>query len=242
VKGSEVNRTKLKVSLNLWKRRVRYRENKLHSIRAYSHKSGSGPGHVSKEEAAHIHKWERLLSEARHMVNRRKNQLADMQPLRVRALAEAHKLVGSMEQGGNNMGAAVLALIRENGGTGPESWCGDFVAHCYRKAGSKVVQRGWAAVRFLGFLTGMRIRSVRDLLPGMIVTYTFDHTGIFVEYVKLMGNQWVKCLPSQATHIKTIEGNTGRSGAVSDSRTGGDGVYIKIRAIGLVSRGVEVTR
>jgi hypothetical protein len=150
------------------------------------------------------------------MVNRRKNQLADMQPLRVRALAEAQAL--HRHHGGRRQqhGPEVLAFIRENGGTGPESWCGDFVAHCYRKvAGARWSSAAGLPSGSLGFLTGMRMSQVRDLLPGMIVCYTFDHTGIFVEYLKLMGTQYVPCLPSQATHIKTIEGNTGRSGAVS---------------------------
>jgi hypothetical protein len=108
------------------------------------------------------------------------------------------KLVGIMEVGGNNMGQAVLSLIRENGGTGPESWCGDFDAHCYRHAGSKVVQRGWAAVRFLGFLTGMKIVSARDAMPGDIVCFTFDHTGLLRRKI-------------DAGVIETVEGNTGRA-------------------------------
>jgi hypothetical protein len=237
-----MNTTQLKVSLAIWKRRETYRERKLTNVRAGAHRSGPGPGHVSEPEAAHIHKWERLLAEARHIVNLRKKQLAAHKPLRLRALAEARHLVGIMETGGNNMGREVLRFIRENGGTGPESWCGDFLAYVYRHAGSKAVQRGWAAVRFLGFMAGMRVRSVRSLLPGMIVAYTFDHCGLFVEYLRLVGTEWRSCTASQATHIRTIEGNTGRIGAVSDSRTGGDGVYTKIRAIGLVARGVEVTR
>lgn len=224
-----MNRTKLKASLYLWKRRFAYRERKLANVRADAHRAGTGPGHVDDPEAAHIHKWERLLAEARHMIALRQKQLAADRPLRLRALAEAEHLVGVMEVGGNNMGTEVLRLIRENGGTGPESWCGDFDAHCYRHAGSKVVQRAWAAVRFLGHLTGMRIVSFQDALPGDIVCYTFDHTGILR---RKLGNGW----------IETVEGNTGRIGAVSDSRTGGDGVYIKRRQIGLVSRFVRVTR
>jgi hypothetical protein len=93
-------------------------------------------------------------------------------PLRVRALREAERLIGVMEQGGNNVGPVVTELIRENGGAGPEPWCGDFVAHCYRKAGSKMVTRSWAAVRLLGWLTGMRVLS--EPVPGCIVIYTFS--------------------------------------------------------------------
>jgi hypothetical protein len=42
--------------------------------------------------------------------------------------------------------------------------------------------------------------------------------------------------------IETIEGNTGASGAVSDSKTGGDGVYRKRRAKTLVNDYLRVTR
>lgn len=143
-----------------------------------------------------------------------------------RALKVARSLVGVMEQGGNNNGPVVAKIIRANGGVVGEAWCGDFVAYCYRGAGSKVVQRAWAVVARLGFLTGMsRTGSPR---PGDIVCFSFDHTGMFVK--------------DSGASITTIEGNTGRSGAVSDSKTGGDGVYIKLRNKSLVSRYVRVTR
>ena len=64
---------------------------------------------------------------------------------------------------------------------------------------------------------------------GDIVRYTFDHTGLFV---KDNGNGT----------ITTIEGNTGHSGAVSDSKTGGDGVYLKVRSKSLVRDYLRVTR
>src|SRR4051812_10872195 len=57
--------------------------------------------------------------------------------LRIRAFKVAESLVGVVEQGGNNTGPQVTRIIRENGGTYPEPWCGDFVAYCYRHAGSK---------------------------------------------------------------------------------------------------------
>jgi hypothetical protein len=218
-----MTQAKLKFSLARWERRLAYRRKKRAAIRTHAGRK------VTHAEAAHIHKWDRLIAEAEAAVSHRRKQLAASTPLRLRALAAGLHLVGVMEVGGNNMGTEVLKLIRENGGGGPESWCGDFVAHCYRTAGSKVVQRGWAAVRFLGFLTGMKIVSYADALPGDIVCYTFDHTGILKQ--KLGGGM-----------IETVEGNTGRVGAVSDSRTGGDGVYIKRRSVGLVARYVRVTR
>jgi hypothetical protein len=88
------------------------------------------------------------------------------------------------------------------------------VAHCYRHAGSKVVQRGWAAVRFLGFLTGMKIVSYADADAGR---HRLLHLRPHRHPARKIG----------AGMIETVEGNTGRAGAVSDSRTGGDGVYIK---------------
>lgn len=156
--------------------------------------------------------------------------------LQQRALAEAKKLVGVMEQGGNNRGKKVMEIIRANGGTGPEPWCGSYVAYCYRKAGSKVVQRGWAAVRFLGYMTGQRV--VKRARGGDIVCFTFDHTGIVVTYCNARGSRRNR---RDATHIKTIEGNTGSGGAVSDS-SGGDGVHIRIRPLKSVSRFVRVVR
>jgi hypothetical protein len=74
-----------------------------------------------------------------------------------------------------------------------------------------------------------RHRCRADALPGDIVCFKFDHTGILRRKIS-------------ATEDETIEGNTGRAGAVSDSRTGGDGVYIKRRSTGLVARYVRVTR
>lgn len=140
-------------------------------------------------------------------------------PLRIRAYEEASKLVGIMEYGGNNAGAQVSKIIRENGGLGPEPWCGDFVAFCYRHAGSKRVQRSWASVRLLRGLLG--ITATSSPRRGDLVRYTFDHVGLFVK-------------DNSNGTITSIEGNTGASGAVSDSTTGGDGVYEKIRSKSLV--------
>ena len=150
-------------------------------------------------------------------------------PLSERAYNVAKTLIGVMEQGGNNAGPMVSKIIHENDGSGPEPWCGDFMAYVYRHAGSKVVQRAWAAVRFLGFLTGQQI--VKEPKRGDIVCYEFDHTGMFVRWV------------NKATgEFEAIEGNTTATGAVSDSSTGGDGVYLKRRNRSQVSRWVHVIR
>jgi hypothetical protein len=149
------------------------------------------------------------------------------QKKRVLALAEAKKLIGVMEHGGNNRGPEVSKIIRGNRGSGPEPWCGDFVAHCYRVAGSKAVSRPWAAVRLIRGLAGIYVR--KNPRPGDLVVYTFDHVGIFEK--KINGST-----------IQTIEGNTGSSGAVSDSTTGGDGVYRKRRPTSQVAYYLRVAR
>lgn len=141
-----------------------------------------------------------------------------------RAYRVARHLVGVMEKGGNNVGPEVTQIIRANGGTGPEPWCGDFVAFCYRIAGSNQVNRRWAAVVLLR--AGTRV-SKGKVVRGDIVKYHFapgeDHTGLFVRW-----------LDSTKTKFEAIEGNTGTVGAVSDSTTGGDGVYLKVRSISQV--------
>lgn len=156
--------------------------------------------------------------------------------LRKRALKEAKHCVGIMEHGGNNQGQAVMRIIKENGGTGPEAWCGDFVAHCYRVARSQHVSRAWAGVRNLGNVPGTKY--VQHPRGGDLAIFTFDHVGIVVTYCDKNGKTRTR---RKATHVKTIEGNTGKSGAVSDSATGGDGVYTKIRSLDLVKHWVRVT-
>lgn len=203
----------LKSSLSLWRRRERWAQKRLDVARGRNDKS-------------RVAKWEARHKVCLGMVKRRKAQL-DRPTLQQAALQEARKLVGVMEHGGNNQGGKVTEIIRANGGTGPEPWCGDFVAYCYRRAGSKSVQRGWAAVAYIGRLAGMRI--VKTPTPGDLVCFSFDHVGM---YVRDLGNG----------NIETIEGNTGASGARSDSSTGGDGVYVKSRSKGLVARYVRVAR
>jgi hypothetical protein len=215
-----MTRIQLIASLRLWERRLKLRRRKHNFYHNDSKRSVA-------ERQQLATKWHKLVIEAERMVSRRRKQLAKQSPMRVRALNTAEDLIGVMEVGGNNMGKKVLEIIRANGGWGPEPWCGDFCAHCYRRAGSKVVQRAWAAVVNIGFLTGMS--KVKSPLAGDLVCFKFDHVGI---YVKDLGGGW----------IETIEGNTGRAGAVSDSRTGGDGVYRKRRSKTQVSRYVRVHR
>lgn len=148
-------------------------------------------------------------------------------PLRECAYEEATKLVGIMEQGGNNRGAAVEKIIAEGGGLPGQAWCGWFCAAVYKRAGSKAVTWHWGAVRLYLPLSGLcRISPPKR---GDLVRFTFDHIGMFVK-------------DNGDGTITTIEGNTGATGAVSDSKTGGDGVYRKVRAKTLVRDYIRVTR
>lgn len=156
---------------------------------------------------------------ARHILIRDTIKAQLHPPLRLRALRWAQSQVGVMETGPNNAGVPFQRYEKTNHAPGYEPWCGDFMAWVYRRAGSKRVSRAWAAVALVRGLLG--IRAVKHPKPGDLVRFTFDHIGMFV---KDNGNGT----------ITTIEGNTGPSGAVSDSRTGGDGVYKKIRSKALV--------
>lgn len=147
-------------------------------------------------------------------------------PMRLRALDAAEALVGVMEVGGNNRGPMVEKIIHSNDGAVGEPWCGDFVAYCYRQAGSKAVTRSWASVQLLGSVSGVT-RTAKPL-AGDLVRFRFDHVGMFVK--------------DAGAFIETIEGNTGATGAVSDSSTGGDGVYRKRRPKSLVADYLRVTK
>lgn len=219
----------LRASLSLWKRRLATRQKLLADAR----KRGHANEPVTHDEADLIHKREQQVEEAKRNVALRQKQLADAKPLRVRAHDQALKLIGVMEQGGNNVGPQVSAIIRNVGGSPGEPWCGDFMAYVYKLAGSKSVDRNWAYVPYMSRITG--VQKVSQPLTGDIVRFEFtgdqtpDHTGMFE---KDLGNGT----------IQTIEGNTGTVGAVSDSKTGGDGVYRKIRSKSLVKDYLRVTR
>jgi hypothetical protein len=141
------------------------------------------------------------------------------EPLRLRALAEARKKIGTMEHGSNNRGTAVEQIIHYANGQDPEPWCVDFVIWSYGHAGSKIIKPGYP--RAVSWMHTPGTVTTTSPQPGDVVRYTFDHTGLFVK-------------DNGDGTITTIEGNTSSSGAVSDSTTGGDGVYEKIRFKSLV--------
>jgi len=196
--------------LRSWERKVSWRRNRLLAAKR-------------AHNTARVKKWRASLKHAVWMVSVRKKQLDTLQK---RALRAADALVGVMEQGGNNTGPMVNKIIKANGGDIGEPWCGDFIAYCYRQAGSKAVTRSWASVRALGGIQG--VRRVKTPQAGDLVRFNFDHVGMYVKEAGMF--------------IETIEGNTGASGAVSDSKTGGDGVYRKRRAKTLVNDYLRVTR
>ncbi len=193
-----------------WERKVSWRRNRLLAAKR-------------AHNTARVKKWRASLKHAVWMVSVRKKQLDTLQK---RALRAADALVGVMEQGGNNTGPMVNKIIKANGGDIGEPWCGDFIAYCYRQAGSKAVTRSWASVRALSGVTG--VKRVKTPQAGDLVRFNFDHVGMYVKEAGMF--------------IETIEGNTGASGAVSDSKTGGDGVYRKRRAKSLVNDYLRVTR
>lgn len=219
-----MNKSQLQRSLELWRRREKYRQKKLGVKKA-------------RRDTAGTVKWDRLHDESVRMIHRRQGQLQAAKPLRLKAHEFAVTMIGVMEVGGNNVGPMVGKIIRENGGIPGEAWCGDFMAFVYRHVGSKAVTRWWASVSALGFITG--VRHTTNPQTGDLVRFTFDHVGMFEAWVnaddKIVSH-------SLATHIRTVEGNTGRVGAVSDSKTGGDGVYRKVRARGLVRDYLHVTK
>jgi hypothetical protein len=232
--------TFLKSSIATWRRREQYRRTRVLAYRERARKEDASPGGRTQATQNKLDMWEKRLDYARRVIKKREKQLADAMAgstLAEKAWNEAGKMLGVMEEGGNNHGKKVLEIIKANGGPGPELWCGDFVAWCYRHAGSTTVQRAWCGVKNLGFLTGQGI--VKQPVKGDIVCYSFDHTGIFGSWCNSAGTE----VPmAAATHIRAREGNTGRSGAVSDSKTGGDGVYEKLRHRTLITRFVHVSR
>ena len=108
-------------SLRSWERKVSWRRNRLLAAKR-------------AHDQARVNKWRASLKHAVWMVSVRKKQLDTLQK---RALRAADALVGVMEQGGNNTGPMVNKIIKANGGDIGEPWCGDFIAYCYRQAGSK---------------------------------------------------------------------------------------------------------
>lgn len=198
---------------------------------------------TAKQERGIIRRLKRQLAKhprsrkLRKALTRHRYILRSLTSLRLKAWNEMDRLISLRvtEQGGNNVGVLVERIIKLAGGVPGEAWCGDTVAYCYIRAGSKSVVRAWAAVRWLEQLL------TRVYVPrrGHVVIYIFDHTGLFkrwlnraerAKYGVPRGSFWAG------------EGNTGNTGAASDSITGGDGVKLKIRHRSQVSSFRRVLR
>lgn len=206
----------------------------------YLRAKGVLAAHVTMDERDEFRKW----AKAEGFIANT-DRVATELPLRLRALAQARALYGVVEQGGNNRGPEVDKIIRGEGGTPGQPWCGYFAAHVYRKAGSKVVQRGWAATSLIGRLAGMTSHDKLAGKPGDLVVFNFpgggvdsDHVGLLVHYTDAEGN---KVDPEKATHVKTIDGNTTVGLDASDGK-GGEGVDYRVRHLSLVDRIVKVHR
>lgn len=182
------------------------------------------------------HRALKVARAALELFRRRQHQLAQAtagKTLGARALHVARTLLDVREVGGNNAGPMVSKIIRANGGVGPEPWCGDFDAYCYRLAGSKAVVRAWASVNLLRRARGLK--QVREPNPGDIVIYNFDadadleHTGLFERWV-VKGRSFL-----------AIEGNT-RAGTTTSDAGGGEGVGERERTVAQVNAFMRVTR
>jgi hypothetical protein len=157
--------------------------------------------------------------------------------LRMKAFNVATGFIGAFEIGGNNMGPFVTTVIKANGGSIPEPWCGDFAAYCYRLAGSKSVdvkpRSLWAYVPFLHRIPGTTI--VKNPQIGDLVRFDWngdglaDHVGLFEEF-------------TANGQVQTVDGNTGKDPNVSDSTVGGDGVHRRVRSVALVHDYVRINR
>lgn len=153
-------------------------------------------------------------------------------------LEVAAREVGQAESGANNRGPKVDVYQRADDLPGEGyAWCASFVAWVAEQVyGRDFPVTGEAAVA--SWLTWGRRNGhvVTRPFAGDLVCFRFtsadkvDHIGI-VEKVLALG---------PVLRIRTIEGNTGTSGAVSDPGTGRDAVHRKVR---VVTRGsVEFVR
>lgn len=195
-----------KASLRMWRRRQVYR---LKKERYW----------IKRGNKAEVLKWSKLRKQADLMVARRQRQTTT---LGERAWDVAGTLLAVREVGGNNMGPMVTKIIREDGGSGPEPWCGDFDAYCYRHAGSTAPNRSWAATSLIGRSPGVKIIPKEQVRVGDILVFDFRtggpiHMGLYGE---MMPDNF---------HLRTREGNTTAAGAdnVSDAASTSDGVYEK---------------
>ena len=161
-------------------------------------------------------------------------------PLRERAWGVAGTCVGIREVG-QNRGRRVDEIIDYAGGRRGEPYCVDGLIWCFGRSGSDAVRPGYPrAVRLM--LTDGVVRTTEPQ-TGELVRYSFDHTGLFGYWARLVAGSYMKCPRALATHIVTREFNTSATGALSsDANEGRDGVYVKVRHRSLITDFLRVTR
>lgn len=144
-----------------------------------------------------------------------------------RALIDARALIGTREEGGNNRGALVELMLKEEGGKPGDPWCLAFVQHCYGRAyayynARKLTPRGLHVGRFAqNCLAKLPLATTSAPVIGAIALHYPTgftgpgHCGIVEAF--------------STTHVATVEGNTNDHGD-RDSFVG-DGVHAKTRAL-----------
>lgn len=161
--------------------------------------------------------------------------------LRERAWQIAGTCVGIREDGFNG-GPRVERIIEYAGGARHEAYCVDGVIWCYGRSGSDIVRPGHYTHAVNNMLSDGVI-AIAEPQTGDLVRYTFQHTGLFGYWARLVGGRYVKCPKAAATHIVTREFNTSAAGALSsDANDGTDGVYQKARTLELVRDYLHVPR
>ena len=155
-----------------------------------------------------------------------------------RAPLEAKLLIGTREQGGNNRGALVEAMLRDEGGKPGDPWCLAFVQHvygrCFARFNAKVnLPNGLHCGRFARACAARLPLAVTHVpaIGAIALRYPsgFDgpgHCGIVTGF--------------DAVNCETIEGNTNAAGD-RDSTTG-DGVWDKARALSYWTSFVDISR
>lgn len=150
-------------------------------------------------------------------------------------LAAAKHEVGVREEGANNHGKQVEVFqTHDSLPGGGYAWCNDFTNFCEDVSGCHAIEAALGNTASVeqtyhsALNHGWIVDPSQKPQPGWLVIYKFSHIGVVVEWVR----------PGL---IETIEGNTGSSGAVSDSEGGGDGVWQKYRDTSLVRGYVKTT-
>lgn len=158
--------------------------------------------------------------------------------VRDRAVVEAVALIGTREQGGNNRGALVEAMLVDEGGKPGMPWCLAFVQHVYGRAFARYQTK---CILPNGLHVGRFARRCMDQIPEACST-TPTPGAIALHYPS--GHEApghcgvVEAVGTQATI--TVEGNTNAAGSRDSDK--GDGVHRKTRALAYWTLFVDISR